>query len=240
MSLFRPFIICASALSLIALIAASEAASSDAASRLLPSIPNRPKVCQKAPAALERLEALGPTWHISEPDILEAFKERVRKMQKTGEYDRRFNENKKRIASELERPRGVEGILKAEGLSVSLLEASIPEKLPPELLLKAQSVPEGRFSRPLLFIDGEDEESLKAAKRFVRLFPQTRVVLINGAPSEVSEQLDKRVFFDQGGALCRLFRIKSAPALLFNSPEGPSRAEFAPSSLAELLPLLTP
>lgn len=238
MSLFRPFIFCAAACSLIALIAASEAASSDAASILPTTSSIFSKACVKTIASIERLEALGPVTPVTEPDILEAFKERVRKMQKTGEYDRRFNENKNRIASELERPRGIEGILKAEGLSLSLLEAAIPEKLPPEFRLKAQSVPEGRFSRPLLFIDGEDEESLNAAKRFVRLIPDTRVVLINGVPSEVSEHLERRVFFDQGGALCRLFRIQSAPALLFNAPEGPSRAEFAPSSLPELLPLL--
>ena len=65
-----------------------------------------------------------------------------------------------------------------------------------------------------------------------------RVVLVNGTPAEVSEKLNRRVFFDQGGALVRVFGIKAVPALLFNRPEGPTGAEFAPDQLSELLSLM--
>lgn len=43
---------------------------------------------------VEILEPLGPLHDISEPDILEAFKSRVGAMKVSGEYDRRFNQNK--------------------------------------------------------------------------------------------------------------------------------------------------
>ena len=53
---------------------------------------------------MEILEPLGPLHAIAEPDILEAFKSRVGAMKASGEYDRRFNQNKDRIARELEHP----------------------------------------------------------------------------------------------------------------------------------------
>ena len=118
---------------------------------------------------MEILEPLGPLHDIAEPDILEAFKSRVGAMKASGEYDRRFNQNKDRIARELEHP---------------------------------------------------------------------TPVLVNGTPAEVSEKLNRRVFFDQGGALVRVFGIKAVPALLFNGPEGPEGAEFAPDQLSELLSLM--
>ena len=50
---------------------------------------------------VEILEPLGPLHDISEPDILEAFKSRVDAMKASGEYDRRFNQNKDRISLSL-------------------------------------------------------------------------------------------------------------------------------------------
>lgn len=187
---------------------------------------------------MEILEPLGPLHAIAEPDILEAFKSRVGAMKASGEYDRRFNQNKDRIARELEHPTPVAGLKKATEIRVWELSASVPETLPESLLRQAQSVPMPHLSRSLLFIDGTDFESLKAAQKLYQSQKDMRVVLVNGAPAEVSEKLNRRVFFDQGGALVRVFEIKAVPALLFNGPEGPSGAEFAPDQLSELLSLM--
>ena len=187
---------------------------------------------------MEILEPLGPLHAIAEPDILEAFKSRVGAMKASGEYDRRFNQNKDRIARELEHPTPVAGLKKATEIRVWELSASVPETLPESLLRQAQSVPMPHLSRSLLFIDGTDFESLKAAQKLYQSQKDMRVVLVNGAPADVSEKLNRRVFFDQGGALVRVFGIEAVPALLFNGPEGPTGAEFAPDQLSELLSLM--
>lgn len=186
---------------------------------------------------VEILEPLGPLHDIAEPDILEAFKSRVSAMKASGEYDRRFNQNKDRIVKELEHPTQVTGLKKTTELRVWELSASVPETLPESLLRQARFVPMPHLSRSLLFIDGTDAESLEAAQKLYQSQKDMRVVLVNGAPAEVSEKLNRRVFFDQGGALVRVFEIKAVPALLFNGPEGPSGAEFAPDQLSELLSL---
>ena len=187
---------------------------------------------------VETLATLGPMYDIAEPDILEAFKSRVGAMKASGEYDRRFNQNKERIAKELEQPRPVAGLKKATELRVWELSASVPETLPESLLRQAQSVPMPHLSRSLFFIDGTDAESLEVAQKLFQSQKDMRVVLVNGAPAEVSQKLNRRVFFDQGGALVRVFGIKAVPALLFNRPEGPTGAEFAPDQLSELLSLM--
>ena len=187
---------------------------------------------------MEILEPLGPLHAIAEPDILGAFKSRVGAMKASGEYDRRFNQNKDRIARELEHPTPVAGLKKATEIRVWELSASVPETLPESLLRQAQSVPMPHLSRSLLFIDGTDFESLKAAQKLYESQKDMRVVLVNGAPAEVSEKLHRRVFFDQGGALVRVFGIEAVPALLFNGPEGPTGAEFAPDQLSEVLSLM--
>lgn len=187
---------------------------------------------------VEILEPLGPLYDIAEPDILEAFKSRVGALRTSGEYDRRFNQNKDRIAEEFERPTPVAGLKKATDLRVWELSASVPETLPDSLLRQAQSVPMPHLSRSLLFIDGTDAESLNVAQKLFESQKDMRVVLVNGAPAEVSEKLNRRVFFDQGGALVRVFGIEAVPALLLNGPEGPTGAEFAPDQLSELLSLM--
>lgn len=199
------------------------------------------KPCAKEIASkpkVEILEPLGPLHDIAEPDILEAFKSRVGAMKASGEYDRRFNQNKDRIAKELEHPTPVAGLKKATELRVWELSASVPETLPESLLRQARSVPMPHLSRSLLFIDGTEAESLDAVQKLYQSQKDMRVVLVNGAPAEVSEKLNRRVFFDQGGALVRVFGIKAVPALLFNGPEGPEGAEFAPDQLSELLSLM--
>ena len=191
------------------------------------------KPCSKETAPkpkVEILEPLGPLHDIAEPDILEAFKSRVGAMKASGDYDRRFNQNKERIAKELEHPTPVTRLKKATELRVWELSASV--------LRQARSVPMPHLSRSLLFIDGTDAESLDAAQKLYQSQKDMRVVLVNGTPAEVSEKLNRRVFFDQGGALVRVFGIKAVPALLFNRPEGPTGAEFAPDQLSELLSLM--
>ena len=183
---------------------------------------------------MEILEPLGPLHDIAEPDILEAFKSRVGAMKASGEYDRRLNQNKDRIARELEHPTPVAGLKKAMEIRVWELSASVPETLPESLLRQAQSVPMPHLSRSLLFIDGKDAKSIGTAQKLYQSQKDMQVVLVDGT----TEKLNRRVFFDQGGALVRVFGIKAVPALLFNGPEGPEGAEFAPDQLSELLSLM--
>ena len=236
MNLTRVILSTCAVVSSVACISAYSIASSEPSVSFTAAKPCSKETASKPKA--EILEPLGPLHDIAEPDILEAFKSRVGAMKASGEYDRRFNQNKDRIAEELEHPTPVAGLKKATELRVWELSASVPETLPDSLLRQAQSVPIPQLSRSLLFIDGTDADSIETAQKLYQTQKNMRVVLVNGTPAEVSEKLNRRVFFDQGSALVRVFGIEAVPAFLFNGSEGPAGAEFAPDQLSELLSLM--
>lgn len=194
----------------------------------------------KARASAEKLDAAGPVYAVSEPDILHSFMEGIEKMKSSGEYSRRFNESKETIRGELQNPRAVEGLSKAVELKTRALEPSIPETLPEKLLREAANVPMPKLKRELLFIDGEDEESLKAAKKLGGLLKNMRVVLVGGSIAQASRFLGRRIFFDQAGALTRTFGFTATPAIVYNGEDGPYVTEFAADKPEEVLSLVNP
>lgn len=189
-------------------------------------------------AAKEKPQALGPTYPIAEPDLLELFMERINELKSSGQYQKRFDQEKQKIAELMRNPPAVVGLAKAKETRTWPLEASIPETLPESLLRQAASVELPRISRELIFIDGTDKEELDAAKAIAAQRPDSRVVLVNGSIGETSRTLNRRIFFDQGGSLTRLFGIHATPAILFNGSDGPSGMEFLPQEVKSILPNL--
>ena len=187
------------------------------------------------PAAKEKLQALGPIYPIAEPDLLELFMERINQLKSSGQYQKRFDQEKQKIAELMRNPPAVVGLAKAQEIRIWPLEASIPETLPESLLRQAASVEMPRISRELIFIDGTDREELDAAKAIAEKRPDSRIVLVNGSIGEASRTLNRRIFFDQGGSLTRLFGIHATPAILFNGTDGPSGMEFPPQEVQSVL-----
>jgi conjugal transfer pilus assembly protein TraW len=68
---------------------------------------------------------------------------------------------------------------------------------------------------PLLFVDGDDETQVAWA---IQQFKQTttntkpKIILIKGAPFDLSEKLSLPVYFDQSGVLIKKFGIAQVPA----------------------------
>lgn len=186
-------------------------------------------------ALRERPQALGPTYPIAEPDLLELFMERISELKSSGQYQKRFDQEKQKIAELMRNPPAVVGLAKAQEIRIWPLEASIPETLPESLLRQAASVELPRISRELIFIDGTDKEELDAAKAIAAQRPDSRIVLVNGSIAETSRALNRRIFFDQGGSLTRLFGIHATPAILFNGTDRPSGMEFPPQEVRSVL-----
>ena len=186
-------------------------------------------------AAKEKPQTLGPTYPITEPDLLELFMERINQLKSSGQYHTRFDQEKQNIAELMRNPPAVVGLAKAQEIRIWPLEASIPEALPESLLRQAAAVELPRIPRELIFIDGTDKAELDAAKAIAAQRSDSRVVLVNGSIGETSHTLNRRIFFDQGGSLTRLFGIHATPAILFNGTDGPSGMEFPPREVQSVL-----
>jgi conjugal transfer pilus assembly protein TraW len=65
------------------------------------------------------------------------------------------------------------------------------------------------WGEPLILIDGEDKEQVQWANKI-----QGKIVLTNGTPLDLGQELKRQVYFDQGGIFCNRFGIKAVPALV--------------------------
>jgi conjugal transfer pilus assembly protein TraW len=63
----------------------------------------------------------------------------------------------------------------------------------------------------LLIFDGTDSEQVNWAKKHG---DHTKWILIKGRPFDVMKQHDRAVYFDQGGAICKHFKIMAVPAMV--------------------------
>jgi conjugal transfer pilus assembly protein TraW len=63
----------------------------------------------------------------------------------------------------------------------------------------------------LLLFDGTDPEQTKWAEG---QGDHTKWILIKGRPFDLMKHYDRIVYFDQGGAICRQFKIKEVPAIV--------------------------
>lgn len=63
----------------------------------------------------------------------------------------------------------------------------------------------------LLIFDGRDPEQIKWA---VGQGDHTKWILTSGRPMDLMKQHDRDVYFDQGGSICRQFKIIAVPAVV--------------------------
>jgi conjugal transfer pilus assembly protein TraW len=65
------------------------------------------------------------------------------------------------------------------------------------------------WGQPLLFLNGEDPAQITWAKRHAQT---AKWILTQGKPLQLEEELQKRIYFDQGGKLIERFKIQQLPA----------------------------
>ncbi|HJD56490.1 MAG TPA: conjugal transfer protein, partial [Rickettsia endosymbiont of Pyrocoelia pectoralis] len=65
------------------------------------------------------------------------------------------------------------------------------------------------WGEPLIFINGEDREQIDWAVK-----QQGKIILVEGSVLELSDQISRSVYFDQGGSLTNKFGIKQTPAIV--------------------------
>ncbi|GLW61553.1 type-F conjugative transfer system protein TraW [Hydrogenophilus thermoluteolus] len=185
-------------------------------------------LCCCAYAHAEDLGVIGPTYEITERDLIEVIKEKFARMEKTGELARMEEEYKRRVIEGIERPRPVPGIRPTEVARTFYID--------PTYTLERNVVDEhgriiypagtkinpfdyDRMSKVLLFFDGRDEKQVAFAKRFMTESTMpVKPILVAGEPLKLMREWKQAVFYDQGGALSRRFSITQSPAIV--SQEG--------------------
>jgi len=177
-----------------------------------------------APARAEDLGVIGKVYQITERDLIEAMKDRLRQMEKSGELARKQTEYKNRVISGIEHPNPIPGIKTTEVASTHYYD---PSMIVDRDIVTAEGklmYPRGTKVNPLdyigwntylLFVDGRDQKQLDSSKRIMDTSDKpVKLVLVAGEPLNLMRKWKKQVYYDQGGILTRRFAITRVPAMV--------------------------
>lgn len=164
----------------------------------------------------------GVIYSIDEQDPIILIQNKLKSMKESGELDWHNLELQKKTRATIERPRPVEGISKATETRVFYYDPTYVVKQDIKDHQGRIIHPKGtrinpleavNLSQNLLFFDGDDEEQAAFAKEKLKSVP-LKLVLTNGTPLALSEELKIPVYFDQAGLLIKKLGIKHIPALI--------------------------
>ena len=177
-----------------------------------------------APARAEDLGVIGKVYQITERDLIEAMKDRLRQMEKSGELARKQTEYKNRVISGIEHPNPIPGIKTTEVASTHYYD---PSMIVDRDIVTAEGklmYPRGTKVNPLdyigwntylLFVDGRDQKQLDSSKRIMDTSDKpVKLVLVAGEPLNLMRKWKKQMYYDQGGILTRRFAITQVPAMV--------------------------
>lgn len=174
----------------------------------------------------------GSTSSIGEEDLIQFIKERV---QSFSEEDRLLfmQAMQNYFVSELKKPMEIKGIRQVKEYSVTYFDPSICVTQDifnhkGQIVVKKGTLfnplSQVSLSQNLLFFDATDAEQLAWAKFFSS---SSKWILVKGQPMQLEEDLDRPIYFDQGGLLTKKFGIYQVPAHI--SQEGLKlKVEFIP------------
>jgi len=175
-------------------------------------------------AHAEDLGVIGKTYDIVERDLIEAMKDKLRQMEKTGELAKKQDEYKNRVMSGIEHPKPIPGIQATETANTHYYDPSIVTDKDIADATGKILYPRGTRVNPLdyigwnkylLFVDGRDQKQLDLTKRITAASDRpVKLVLVAGEPLNLMRKWKKQVYYDQGGILTRRFAITRVPAMV--------------------------
>lgn len=164
----------------------------------------------------------GVIYPIEEEDPIALIQSKLKRMERSGELERRHQELQQKTKAGIERPKPVEGTTKACENRVFYFDPTyvVKEDLKDHTGrvfykkgTKINPLETVTLSQNLLFFDGDDDEQVAFAKEKLNE-SSVRLILIKGAPLALSEKLKIPVYFDQGGLLIKKLGIHHVPAFV--------------------------
>lgn len=174
------------------------------------------------PSVANDLGVYGEIYPITEEDLLEQIQRRLGEMRASGELDRLEEEFVDRAKAKIVRPTPVPGISHTEEPQSWIYDPSwtAPHDIADQegriIIAAGQTINPldvTAMRTPLLLIDGDDEPQVEWAKRQSASAPWgVKIILVNGAPFELEQDLQEPVYFDQEGLITAKFGIRQVPA----------------------------
>lgn len=174
------------------------------------------------PSVANDLGVYGEIYPITEEDLLEQIQRRLGEMRASGELDRLEEEFVDRAKAKIVRPTPVLGITHTVEPKSWTYDPSwtAPHDIADQegriVIAAGQTINPldvTAMRTPLLLIDGDDELQVEWATRQSVSAPWgVKIILVNGAPFELEQDLQEPVYFDQEGLITTKFGIRQVPA----------------------------
>lgn len=163
---------------------------------------------------------------IDEKDPIELIQQKLKKMEKNGEFAKHNLHIQKRTKESVERPSPVKGISKATKNRTFTYDPTFTVakdikdhkgRVIHAKGTKINPLETVTMTENLIFIDADDEEQKEWILEQLKK-EKIKLILVKGAPLSFSEDLKIPVYFDQGGTLVKQLGIERVPAVV--SQEG--------------------
>ncbi|MFU7500198.1 MAG: type-F conjugative transfer system protein TraW [Candidatus Tisiphia sp.] len=160
----------------------------------------------------------GHIFPIIEQSLLETIITKLKIAEQSGLLEKMQEEFQERVKQKIIRPVPVKNLSKASKNTSRLYDPSFTQstdikdqagKIIIKSGTKVNPLETISWGEPLILIDGDDKKQVAWAKS-----KRGKLVLTKGNPSQLAQQLDQHVFFDQGGTLTTRFKIKTMPAMV--------------------------
>jgi conjugal transfer pilus assembly protein TraW len=184
---------------------------------------------QGAPVRAGHLGAIGPSYPVAEPNLLDDIKARLQEKERTGELKRLQEQARIRARAAVSNPEPVAGLTRAEVTRTFYCDPSFT--LDHNVLDEQGHVmfPAGTRANPLdvvsmskhlLFFDARDKGQVDRARQLIAYYHgKVKPILVGGSYLDLMKAWQVPVYYDQHGTLVQRLGIKAVPALV--SQEGP-------------------
>ena len=176
----------------------------------------------------EDLGAIGQTYTIAEPHLLNYIEQTLREKEKSGELASLEEQAKRRVIESIRNPKALAGIRPTQTARTFYFDPSITVEQNITDDMGNIIVPAGTTKNPLevvslskhlLFFDGSDSEQVRHARALIDHYGgNVKPILVAGSYLDLMKAWQLSVYFDQQGALTTKFGITQVPALV--SQEG--------------------
>jgi conjugal transfer pilus assembly protein TraW len=180
--------------------------------------------CQAFSAFGADMGVVGPTYEITEPDLIEVIQARLKRMEVTGELARKQTEYRNKVVSGIEAPKAVPGVRATEQPRTYHIDPTVTvdrdiRNADGAMLyargVKVNPLDHVSLTRNLLFFDARDSRQINFAKRRLNeLSGKSKPILVAGEPLKLMRAWKQTVYYDQGGSLVRRLGIRQVPAIV--------------------------
>jgi conjugal transfer pilus assembly protein TraW len=171
----------------------------------------------------------GEIFEISERDLLEQIRLKLREIEKTGGLEAQKEKVERRGKETILHPQPIFGITHTQKIREYQFDPTITVTRDlsdhrGQIFAKKgerfNPLDRISFLKPLLFIDGDDEKQIKWAVSKTRDgsiqgYELSKVILVKGSPLDLEKRLTREIYFDQLGVLTTKLGIEHVPAIVF-------------------------